>query len=301
MSDEVENRDDSWGKECPDRYEIILYFSNGIEYDVPKYVKQIICTYAELNKRTLRDYIWSKPIELQRLLYNQTLDDLVDISLKDRTDYMEKTLQRFVDRSVNKYLGKNNKTLAKSQMKLPESEGHIRVKNAVVEYLRSLEVEAYPEVVFYDGKVSSDFYEWQRNEKRLNPDADGIFGYGSVGFGNYKPEYGTQIKSDVGGWISDSFNFKCPVVSVEVMKSSNLREEVINLNKIHGVYSVFTVIVDAFGEIAGAVNNTPVVSLEGFKKGIPKRIELVRKAINAGKSENEIFEIGRKFNVGKIE
>lgn len=189
----------------------------------------------------------------------------------------------------------------KSDKRAPESKGHALVKNDAVEFLRSLGLEAYPEVVFYDGKVSSDFYEWQRNERRKNSGADGIFGYGSVGFGNYKPEYGNQIKSDVGGWIDGSLNFKYPIVSVEVMKSSNLREEVIKLNKIQDLYSVFTVIVDAFGELTGTVNNTPVVSLEGFKKGIPKRIELVKEAIVSGKSENEIFEIGRKLNVGKVE
>lgn len=32
------------------------------------------------------------------------------------------------------------------------------------------------------------------------------------------------------------------------------------------------------------------------KKGIIKRVELVRDAIKSGKNTNDIFEIGRKFN-----
>lgn len=67
MSDRVEDRDDTfqWGKECPDRYDITLYFSNDNRYIPPKYVKEIICSFAELNKMTLEDYIWSKPKELK--------------------------------------------------------------------------------------------------------------------------------------------------------------------------------------------------------------------------------------------
>lgn len=177
----------------------------------------------------------------------------------------------------------------------------ILVKNQIVEFLRSLALEAYPEVVFYDGKAYSDFYEWQRIERRKNPNADGVFGYGGVGFGKYKPEYGGQIKSDVAGWVDNSLNFSYPIISVEVMKSSNLRDEVINLNKIHGLYSVFTVVVDALGELAGALSDTPIVSLEGVKEWVPKRLGLVREAISAGKTDNEIFNIGRRFNVGKLE
>lgn len=296
MSDIVEDRGESfaWSKECPNRYEITLHFSNGVEFDVPKYVKDIICSNAELNRQTLKDYIWGKPKELQGFFYNQTLDNLVDVRINDKTDYMDKTLQRFVDRSVGKYLDKKNKNVAKGQAKLPESEGHIRVKNDIVEHLKSLGVETYSEVVFYENALS-DYYKWQREERRNKPNAD-------VGFGNFKKGYGQQIKVDVAGWIGDSDSqIDYPIIAVEVMKSSNLRDEVINLNKIHGLFSIFTVVVDALGELVGTVNNTPVLSLEEFKKGIPKRVELVREAISAGKGENEIFEIGRRFNTGKVE
>lgn len=296
MGDRIEDRVESfaWSKECPDRYEITLHFSNGVKFDVPKYVKEVICTYAELNKKTLMDYIWGKPKELQRVFYNQTLDNLVDVRINDKNDYMDKTLQRFVDRSVGKYLDKKNKNVAKGQAKLPESEGHIRVKNDIVEYLKSLGVETYSEVVFYENALS-DYYKWQREERRNKPNPD-------VGFGNFKKGYGQQIKVDVAGWISGSDRqIDYLLVAVEVMKSSNLRDEVLNLNKIHGLFSIFTVVVDALGELVGTVNNTPVVSLEEFKKGIPKRIELVREAILTGKHESEIFEIGRRFNAGKVE
>lgn len=303
MSDRIEDRDASfaWGKECPDRYEIVLYFSNGVEYDVPKYVKEIICSYAELNKKTLKDYIWSKPKELQGLFYNQTMDELVDVRINDKNDYMEKTLQRFVDGSVNKYLDKKSKNVAKGQAKLPESQGHIRVKNGVVEYLKSLGIEAYPEIVFYENALS-DYYKWQSDERRSKPDDDGVFGYGSVGFGNFKQKYGQQIRADVAGWIDNpNGRFDYPIIAVEVMKSSNLREEILNLKKIHGTSAVYTVIVDVYGELYGTINNIPIVSVEGLKKGIPKRIELVREAISAGKTNNEIFDIGTRFNVGKLE
>ena len=73
-----------------------------------------------------------------------------------------------------------------------------------------------------------------------------------------------------------------------------------NLKKIHESSAVYTAIVDVYGELYGTINNIPIVSMEGFEKGIPKRIELVRDAIIAGKSEHEIFDIGRKFNTGKL-
>ncbi|EQB69315.1 MAG: hypothetical protein AMDU5_GPLC00004G0285 [Thermoplasmatales archaeon Gpl] len=303
MTDRLEDRDGTyvWSRECPDRYEIILYFRNGMTYDVPKYVKETICFYAELNKKTLKDYIWSKPKELQGLFYNQTMDNLVDVKIKDKNDYMEKTLQRFVDGSVNKYLDKKSKNIIKGQAKLPESEGHIKVKNDVVEYLKTLGVEPYPEIVFYENAFS-DYYKWQREEWRSKQDADGVFGYGSVGFGNYKQTYGQHIKVDVAGWIDDSYGkFDYPVLAVEVMKSSNLREEVNNLNKIHGSSVVFAVVVDAYGELSGQINGIPVVSLDTFKNGITKRIEMIRDAVKERKSLDEIFEIGKKFNTGKLD
>ena len=299
MSDRVEDRDGSfaWGKECPDRYEIKLYFSSGVvEYELPKYVKQIICTYAETNKLTLKDYIWSKPLELEHLLYRQTLGNLIDVKIYDKNDYMEKTLQRFVNRGVNNYLDKESKGISKGQAKLPESEGHIVVKKNIVEYLKSLGLEAYPEIVFYENALD-DYYKWQRDERRNKPDADGVFGYGSVGFGNFKQKYGQQIRVDVAGWIADSYGkFEYPVLAVEVMKSSNLREEVNNLKKIHGLSVVFTVIVDAYGKLSGQINGIPVVSLDTFEKGIIKGIETVRVAINEGRNINDIFEIGRELN-----
>lgn len=289
--------------ECADRYEITLIASDGSRFLIPKYVMKNICTYMNIAKMEPYDYIFAKPRELRdNLAYsNFELDKLVDVKVIDKRSELDRPLQRFVDRSVQKYMSKQNSGRPNLRKKPPESKGHALVKNEIVEFLRSLAMEAYPEVVFYDGKVYGDFYEWQRNERRKNPDADGVFGYGSVGFGNYKPEYGGQIKCDVAGWVGNSLNFIYPIVSVEVMKSSNLREEVVNLNKIHGLYSVFTVIVDALGGLTGMVNNTPIVSLEGFKKGMPKRIRLAREAISAGKNEHEIFEIGRRFNVGSLE
>lgn len=38
MTDRVEDRDGSFAWECPERFGIKLYFSNGVEYEVPKYV-----------------------------------------------------------------------------------------------------------------------------------------------------------------------------------------------------------------------------------------------------------------------
>lgn len=295
MSDNVGDRDGTfrWGKECPDRYEIILHFSNGVEYNVPKYIKGIICSYAELYEITLNDYIWSKPKELLGLFSDQPLENLIEIEINDRTEHMEKTLERLVYRSVQKQSNKKIKNSGEVQTKLSESEGHFKLKNDIVDYLRTLDLEAYSEVVFYENAFG-DYYKWQRGERKRNPNSD-------VGFGNFKQGYGQQIKVDVAAWINSSDRrFDYPIVAVEVMKSSNLREEIVNLNKIHSMSSVFTIVVDAYGKLSGALNNTPVIRFDEFKRGITKRIELAREAISEGKSENKVFEIGKKFNVGKI-
>jgi hypothetical protein len=293
MTDRVEDRDGSFAWECPERFGIKLYFSNGVEYEVPKYVKEIICSHA--NKMTLEDYIWSKPQKLEGLLYKQTLDNLVKVEIRDKNDDMDRALQRFVDKGVNKYLDKRSNP-SKERTKLPESKGHAQIKNEVVNYLEKLGLEAYPEVIFYENALP-DFYEWQKQERRSKPDADGVFGFGSVGFGDYKQRYGQQIRVDAAGWIDGSHGkFGYPLIAVEIMYSSSLREEVVGIKKIHGTGAVYAVIVDALGQLDGQVNGIPVVSLDAFKKGIIKRVELVRDAIKSGKNTNDIFEIGRKFN-----
>ena len=308
MSGEVEDMDGSfrWAKECPGRYEITLYFSDGGSYTLPKTVKEIICTYAEIKRITLEDYIWTKPKELKELIFihtnnNQTLDSLVDVKVSDKNDYMENTLQRLVDRSVNKYLNKKTRNSSATQTRLPESQGHIQIKNEIVQYLKQIGVETYPEVVFYEN-ARYDFYDWQKQELRNKSDADGIFGYGNVGFGHYKQEYGQQIRVDVAGWIDNSYGkFEYPVVAVEVMKSSKLQEEIIGLNKIHGSNAVYAIVVDAFGKMGGQINGIPVVSLATFKNCIADRIEMVKNAIKEGKKHNEIFDIGMKFNTCKLD
>ncbi len=299
MSDRVEDRDENFSYTCPDRYDIVLYFSNREKYNVPKYVKKSICLYAQLSKKTLKDYIWSKPKELQDILPDQRMEKLVDVKIYDKNDYMEKMLQRIVGTSVNRYLNQNSRNPSKRQAKLPESKGHVTIKNEVVEYLRSLDVESYPEIVFYENAFA-DYYQWEIEERRSNSNADGIFGYGSVGYGNFKQRYGRQIRVDVAGWISNpDGQFNYPVIAVEVMKSSNVRKEILNLKRIYGSSVVYAVIIDVYGELYGTINNIPIVPLNIFKKGIRKRIELVKEAIMAGKDEQEIFAIGGKFNSGK--
>ena len=209
-------------------------------------------------------------------------------------------LMDFAKKQIKRQYGQKAKIRNEAQAKLPESQGHVYIKNEVVNYLKEIGIEAYPEIVFYENALS-DFYEWQKQERRRKPDADGVFGYGSVGFGNYKQKYGQQIKVDVAGWISDLYGkFDYPIIAVEVMKSSNLREEIIGLNKIHGLSVVYTIVVDALGQLNGQINGTPVVSLDVFKSGIIKRIEKVKGAIKEGRKSNEIFEIGRNFNIGKL-
>ena len=299
MSDRVEDRDENWSWECPDRYDITLYFSDGELYNVPKYVKKTICTYAELNKMTLQDYIWGKPKWLKES-HNINFDSLVDVKIKDKNDLMESTLQRFVDRGVNK-LNKKIGTYPNTQTRLPESQGHIQIKNDIVQYLKRIGVEAYPEVVFYEN-AQYDFYDWQRQELRNKPDADGIFGYGNVGFGHYKRDYGQQIRVDVAGWIDDSYGkFEYPVVAVEVMKSSKLQEEIIGLKKIHSSSVVYAIVVDAFGRMNGQINGIPIVSLDDFRDCIVERVEMVKDAIKESKRLSEIFDIGRKFNTCKLD
>ena len=210
-------------------------------------------------------------------------------------------LMDFAKRVVKDKYGLNTRVKSKKNVKLPESQGHIRIKNEVVDYVRTIGIEAYSEVVFYENALG-DFYEWQRQERRKNPDSDGIFGYGSVGFGNYKQNYGQQIRVDVAGWINDTYGkFEYPVLAVEVMKSSKLQEEIMGLNKIHGLSVVYAIVVDALGQMNGQINGIPVVPLDVFKIGIVKRIEMVKNTIKGGKKPNEVFDIGRKFNTGKLE
>ncbi len=308
MSDRVEDRDEleeredlfAWSGQCQERYEIILYFRNGVHYPVNKSYMKLICINAELNKMTLKDYILSKPKDLEYQLYNQTWNDLVDVKINDKNDYMEKTLRRFSDYSVNKHLHKQNNLRDSKQTRLPESEGHIKVKSDIVDYLKTLGVEAYPEVVFYEN-APADYYKWQWNERKTKSDSDGIFGNGSVGFGKYKKGFGQQVRADVGVWINNVNGcFDYPVIAVEVMKSSSLREEVSNLNKIYGINTVYTVIIDVYGELHGQINNIPIVSFEEFKNGIGKRIDLVKNSIRERKTTTEIFELGRKYNTGKL-
>lgn len=304
MRDEGEEMDGTfrWASECRDRYEITLLASDGNRFLIPKYVMKTICTYMEIAKMAPYDYIFSKPKELRDVLSysNFDLDRLVDVRIVDTNEQMDRNMQRFVDKSVEKYM-KRNVPKNRGTQKPPESKGHALIKTEIVEFLNGINIESYPEVVFYNGRVLKDFYEWQRAERKSKGNVDGIFGYGNVGYGNYKQDYGRQIKVDVAGWVDEKYKFQYPIVAVEVMKSSNLREEINNLQEIHGVSSVFTVVVDAFGELNGTINNTPVVSVDNFKKGIMKRLELVKEALKAGKSESEIFEIGQSLNVGKIE
>ena len=235
----------------------------------------------------LRNYLGLMEIPKQRP---------VDVRIVWRGD----ELANFSKRVIKGRYGLNTRVKSEKNVRPPESQGHIRVKKEVVKYLRGIDIEAYPEVVFYENALS-DFYEWQRKKLGSKSDADGIFGYGSVGFGNFKNKYGQQIRADVAGWIGNpNGGFNYPILAVEVMKSSNLREEILNLKKIHGSSAVYTVIVEVYGELYGTINNIPIVSLEGFEKGIPKRIELVRDAIIAGKSEQDIFKIGREFNAVKL-
>lgn len=305
MSDRIEDRDGTfrWAKECPDRYEITLHFSDGGSYNAPKYVKEIICSYAEINKMTLEDYIWTKPKELQGLLYNRTLDNLVDVKVSDKNDYMENTLQRFVDRSVRKYLDKKTMNNSGTQTKLPESQGHVQTKKEIIDYLRKMGVEAYPEVVFYEN-APMEFYAWQRQELSGKSNVDGTFGFGNVGFGHYKQSYGSQIRVDVAGWIDDPHGkFQFPVIAVEVMKSSKLQEEILGLGKIFGSSVVCAVVVDAMGLMKGQVNGIPVVPLNELKDDITlmKAITTIRLDIRRNDDPNNIFDIGKKFGIGKLD
>ena len=63
---------------------------------------------------------------------------------------MKQTLERLVDHSVRKYMNHNSKPKSNvNQLREPESQGHIGIKNDIVKFLRSIGVEAYPEIVFY--------------------------------------------------------------------------------------------------------------------------------------------------------
>ena len=90
------------------------------------------------------------------------------------------------------------------------------------------------------------------NGKGRNPD--------SIISGHYKPGYGQEIRVDVAGFVDDSLGkSQYPVVAVEVMQSSNLRDEINGLKKLHGVSVVYTAVVYVYGSLNGQINETPVV------------------------------------------
>ena len=296
---------DKDGYGCRDDIEdIYVSFPNGQTY-------QVLKTWIDLLCKQMAGEGYQNVADVEEWIMNGcTLEDLTHyLSLMQTTAerpvnvkivWRGQELMDFAKKQIKRQYGQKAKIRNEAQAKLPESQGHVYIKNEVVNYLKEIGIEAYPEIVFYENALS-DFYEWQKQERRRKPDADGVFGYGSVGFGNYKQKYGQQIKVDVAGWISDLYGkFDYPIIAVEVMKSSNLREEIIGLNKIHGLSVVYTIVVDALGQLNGQINGTPVVSLDVFKSGIIKRIEKVKGAIKEGRKSNEIFEIGRNFNIGKL-
>ena len=258
----------------------------GKGYQNVKDVKEWImngCSFEDL-----RNYMSLMEIPKQRP---------VDVRIVWRGD----ELANFSKRVIKGRYGLNTRAKSEKNVRPPESQGHIRVKEEVVKCLREIGIEAYPEVVFYENALS-DFYEWQRKKLGSKSDADGIFGYGNVGFGHYKQYYGQQVRVDVAGWLDDSYGkFEYPVVAVEVMKSSKLQEEIMGLKKIHGLSVVYAVVVDALGLLNGQLNGIPVAPLDAFKNGIIWRIEMVKNSIKEGKRFSEILDIGRKFNIGKLE
>ena len=129
---------------------------------------------------TLVDYIWSKLKWLQDN-HNISFDNLVDIKIEDKNDLMDSNLHSLVDRSINK-VNKKIGIYPNNQPKLPESLGHIQIKNEIVQNLKGIGIDTYPEVVYYENE-QNDFYNWQRQELRNKLDGDGILGYGNVSFG----------------------------------------------------------------------------------------------------------------------
>lgn len=301
---------DKWGYGCRDDIEDIrVSFPDGTATNILKTMIDLMCkemtNEGYQNVEDVKEWLQTR-CSLERLylylgLLNIPTQRPVDVDIKWRGQELRDFAKKQIKRQIEHQYGPGMKIRDEAQARLPESRGHIYVKNEVVNFLKEIGIEAYPEVIFYENALR-DFYEWQRQERRKNPDADGLFGYGSVGFGNYKQKYGQQIRVDVAGWISGSYGrFGYPLIAVEIMKSSNLREEIAGLRKIHGLSAVYTVVIDALGQLNGELNGIPVVGLNVFKKGIVKRIEKVRDAINENRNFNEIFEIGRMFNGGRLD
>ncbi len=64
-----------------------------------------------------------------------------------------------------------------------------------------------------------------RNRKNANY----IFGFDNDGFVHYKRNHGQQVMVDVAGWIDESYDkFQYPEIEVEIMMSSNLRDQISN-------------------------------------------------------------------------
>lgn len=110
-----------------------------------------------------------------------SFDNLADVKIEDKNDLMDSNLHSLVDRSINK-VNKKIGIYPNNQPKLPESLGHIQIKNEIVQNLKGIGIDTYPEVVYYENE-QNDFYNWQRQELRNKLDGDGILGYGNVSFG----------------------------------------------------------------------------------------------------------------------
>lgn len=307
MSDWIGEEDESLRspKDCRDRFEITLRFSDANKYTLNKDEKEITCRFAELaridlNRNGIKDYLLSRPDFLRRFVEigsttGISCDKLVDVEITDKMDYYRKTLQRFAKRPLTQTQFQwGDAVTVKKRTSPSESDSHKMVKSQTTSFLEEIGIEAYTEVVFYPN-AGEDFYKWQRRERRQHPDKE------TVAYRNSKEKFGRQIEVDVTGWLGEAYKFQYPVVAIEVMKSSNLRDEVNNLMEIWGRGTVFSAVVDVYGELGGQINNIPIIPLEIFESGIPKRIQLIKEAIGAGKSQKEIFELGKKYNVGKLE
>ena len=112
----------------------------------------------------------------------------------------------------------------------------------------------------------------------------------------------------VAGWPDESYvKLEYQTVAVEAMKSSKLKAEIMGLKKIHVLSAVYAVDVDAFGPMNGQINGIPIVSLDAFRNGIVRRIEMAKNAIKERKNSTKflmlegnltrVHQIGNKRNI----
>lgn len=235
--------------------EITLRFSNG-QSDVIRAVSTIdyICKMVAYNKMPLKEYLEEK---YARETYNQSDNSTVTgVVIKTRGQELEAIASKFLRNGLRKTKISNG-TLDdfSSTQKEQESEDHKRVKNEVIRTLNENGFEAFSEVTFFN-EAPEEYYKTLLERKRQDPDYVVRQSYENSKFGN-------MFIADVAAWITNS-GVAYPLVTVEVMVSSDVRKEINNLSD-YSYPTAYRMIIDGYGKLHGILNGVPIFGLSQFK------------------------------------